>query len=219
MASPLSHAAAHAIVIDAWRQLWDRDPTEREVVYSMAVASLETGYGRIGQFGRLADQGGFNWGALETRRSADGSCPSGTMPGSDQGSVCFYVFPDDTAAAKAFLRTLTKSFPTRAAAIVAAMNSGTPTDVARAMRTPPAYYAGVAATEEGKVAAYASAIQAQLNAITGGGLPAPDQPASGGGGASNLPWVLAIGLVGAAAYLRENPKAVNQIVRFYRRFD
>jgi len=214
----LSHAQARPIVIAAWRGIWGRDPTEREVVYSMAVAALETGYGRAGQFGQLAARGGYNWGALETRPAEDGVCPPGTMAGTDQGSVCFYVYASDEEAARAFLRSLTQSFPARASAIVAAMNNGDPIDVARAMRTPPAYYAGTAATEEGKVQAYAAAIQNQLNQITGGGLPPPNTPASGGG-SSLLPWLALVGLVGAAAYLRENPGAVRKLARLYHRFD
>jgi hypothetical protein len=218
----LSHAEARPIVIAAWQDLWGRDPTEREVAYSMAVASLETGYGRIGQFAAHAAQGQFNWGALEGRVDANGNCPPNMFKGSDQGTVCFFSFPTDQAAAKAFLKTLTQSFPSRAAAIVQAMNDGDATDVARAMRTPPAYYAGTAPTEEGKIAAYAAAIQGQLDQIAPGGLPPPGTPAGSGGG-SILPMLAALGLFGAAGYLyakqrypRDLTELTGQIRRAFR---
>lgn len=150
----LSHLEAWQIVADAWRDEHGRSPTYNEALYTQAVALLETGYGRAGQFRALADRGLHNWGALERSRNADGSCPEGTVSGTDLGNVCFFVYPTDRAAARALIRTLTKKhWPT-----IEAMR-GTPEDVARAMRVPPAYYAGYGGTEADRVASYAGAIR------------------------------------------------------------
>jgi hypothetical protein len=156
----LSHLEAWQIVADAWRDEHGRSPTYKEALYTQAVALLETGYGRAGQFRALADRGLHNWGALERSRNADGSCPEGTAPGTDLGKVCFFVYPTDRAAARAFIRTLTKRhWPT-----IEAMR-GTPEDVARAMRVPPAYYGGTSGTEADRVAAYAAAIRGGASQI------------------------------------------------------
>lgn len=154
----------------AWRDLYGQEPTDNQVLYAQAIAYLETGYGRAGQFGSLASQGLYNWGALETRRSADGSCPAGTAPGSDQGSVCFYVYDSDEKAAKAFLHTLTQ---THWPGVISAM-SGSPEDVATAMRQPPPYYAGLPnQTEAQKITAYANGIRNAIKAI-GANAPTPN---------------------------------------------
>lgn len=150
----LSHLEAWQIVADAWRDEHGRSPSYKEALYTQAIALLETGYGRAGQFRAFSDRGLHNWGALERHRNADGSCPEGTAPGTDLGQVCFFVYPSDREAARAFIRTLTKKhWPT-----IAAMR-GSPEDVARAMRVPPAYYGGYGGTEEDRVAAYAGAIR------------------------------------------------------------
>lgn len=156
----LSHGEAREILQTAWRLNHGRYPTETELLYTQAVALLETGYGRAGQFGALAARGQYNWGALERRRLADGTCPEGTAPGSDVGQVCFYVFDSDLHAATAFVRNLTKRhWPT-----VQAMQ-GSPEDVARAMRVSPAYYSGYPGTEESKVNFYATAIRNAIRRI------------------------------------------------------
>lgn len=186
--SALSHRQAWDIIADAWRDVHGRSPTYKEALYALAIAYLETGYGRVGQFGALADRGQYNWGALERGRNADGSCPPGTAPGSDVGSVCFYVYPSDRAAAAAFLRTLT----TRHWPVIAAMR-GSPEDVARAMRVPPPYYAGYADTEEGKVADYAGAIRARVAEI------ARQVPSTVPGG-SWLPTLVVLGGLAAIGY-------------------
>lgn len=157
---PLSHLEAWQIVADAWRDEHGRSPTYNEALFTQAIALLETGYGRAGQFRALADRGQYNWGAMQRRPNADDSCPPGTAAGTDLRSVCFFVYPTDREAARAFIRTLTKKhWPT-----VAAMR-GTADDLARAMRVPPAYYHGYSGTEEDRVAAYAGAIRGSAAAI------------------------------------------------------
>ena len=156
----LSHAEAANIIVQAWQRVHGRAPTHNELVYTQAIALLETGYGRTGQFGLLAARGQFNWGALERRRNADGTCPPGTAAGTDLGKVCFFVFPDDATAAAAFVKLLTKGhWP-----VIQAMR-GTAEDVATAMRVSPAFYTGFAKTESEKVKAYADAIKNSLKAI------------------------------------------------------
>lgn len=154
----LSHAEARQIVRQAWTSVWGREPTASELDYAQAIALLETGYGRSGQFAQMAANGQFNWGALERSRSADGTCPPGTSPGVDAGNPrCFFVFSSDVAAAAAFIRLLTKShWP-----VVQAM-SGSPRDVAQAMKVSPAYY-------EAPVDQYAAAITNALARIRASG--------------------------------------------------
>lgn len=176
--------------MEAWTGLYGKAPSARQAQYAQAIAFLETGYGRAGQFGALAERGQYNWGALERRRDANGDCPPGTAPGSDQGSVCFYIFPSDVAAAKAFIHTLTQ---THWPGVIPAMD-GSPEDVAAAMRKSPAYYAGPSGSEEYKIQTYANAIR---NAIKATGQPVP----SGGGSASSTTkWLLIGGLVGGGLY-------------------
>jgi hypothetical protein len=182
----LSHAEARRIVAQAWQQVHGRSPTTNELNYTQAIALLETGYGRAGQFAQMAAQGQYNWGALERRRPQGGECPPGTAPGQDQGDVCFLVFPSDVEAAAVFIRNLTKRhWPT-----VQAMK-GSPEDVARAMRVQPAYYTGNPGSEESKVNYYASAIRNGVRSI-GGTVSSV--------AASSFPWLLALGVTAAAAY-------------------
>ena len=185
----MTHAQAREILRTAWRQVHGRAPTEAELTYSAAIASLETGYGRAGQFGALAARGQYNWGALERRRSADGTCPPGTAPGSDVGQVCFYVFDSDVEAAAAFLRTLTVRRP----AVTAAMR-GSPEDVARAMRLSPAYYEGPPGDEDAKVRYYASAIRRNIAAA---GRPVPS---GGNGGGLSLGTAVILATAAGAGY-------------------
>ena len=177
-------AFADDALAQGWQQVWGRAPTAGERVYALAIANLETGFGRTGQFGALAAQGQYNWGALERARSADGTCPAGTVPGSDAGnSRCFFVYPSDAAAAAAFVHTLTK---THWPGVVPAMNGGTPTDVANAMKQAPAYFEAPAST-------YAAAIAGSLHSL---GLAVPAASSAGSG----LGWLLVLGVAGGAAW-------------------
>jgi hypothetical protein len=140
----LSHLDARAIVERAWLAVHGRAPSQRETLYTLAIASFETGYGRAGQFGKLAARGLYNWGAEQTSPAA-GVCPPGTAPGGDTFdgrpvSVCFYTSATDDGAAVRLIRTLTVAFPARARAILEAMASGAASDVAAAMKVQAPYY-------------------------------------------------------------------------------
>ena len=186
----LSHSEARKIVQDAWTRVHGRAPSERETLYTQAIALFETGYGRAGQFGLLSDKGLYNWGALHGRINADGSCPQGTAPGTDIRRVCFLVFPSDVEAAAAYIQRLTKTYwPT-----IEAMR-GSPEDVARAMRKSPAYYEGFPGSEESKIATYANAIRGSVKSI-GGNL----ATASAETGNSLIPALLLLSSLGAIGY-------------------
>ena len=186
---PNDHVNATPIIRDAWVKLWGREGTPNEILYSQAIASYETGYGRIGQFAEFAKEGKFNWGAEQRQPNADGTCPTNYVLGKDStagpgiglktGAVCFRYFTSDVDAAANFLRTLTKS-PLRPG-VVEAM-AGSPEDVARAMRgpNPPkgAYYEGIPGTEEQKVLSYASGIRARAKDISAALSKAPITPAN-----------------------------------------
>lgn len=198
--SSLSHAQAANIVHQAWQQVWGRAPTDRELAYAQAVAFLETGYGRIGQFAQMADRGQYQWGALERAQNADGSCPPGTAPGVDQGNVCFYVYSSDVAAATAFLKTLTRGkWPN----VVNAMNTGSAVDVATAMYYPngpgstPHYFAGSSGSDQDRINTYAKAIGNALATAGYSNLPAGGASSSGG----SLLVMGALGLAAGYAYV------------------
>lgn len=176
--SSLSPQTARDLVVQAWRAVHGRDPTTGEAAYTQAVAFLENRYGRAGQFAQFIAQGGYNWGALERARNADGGCSDGWMAGVDAGNPrCFRVYPSDLAAATAYVANLTKSFPTRAARILAAMNGGTAADVASAMKSTPAYF-------EADPVTYGKAIDNALAAMRTANVPTPSpaQAAAAGRG-------------------------------------
>jgi peptidoglycan hydrolase-like protein with peptidoglycan-binding domain len=102
----MKHSEALEIVRDSIRRVYGVEPTDAMVHGAAAVAFLETKYGRIGQFGKLAQKGMFNWGAHETARNKDGSCKPGTAPGQDVGGVCYYVFDNDDDAADDYIKIL-----------------------------------------------------------------------------------------------------------------
>jgi len=103
----MRHSEARVIYRDAFRRIYGREPSEDELDAAQAVAILETKYGRWeGQFARLAAQGHFNHGAEQRGQPP---CPEGRMPGSDVGTVCFYVWPSDDAAAENLLKILKKT--------------------------------------------------------------------------------------------------------------
>lgn len=142
------HSEARDIAAKAYRRLFGREPTAGEVDFAAAVANAETGYGRApGQFLRFANEGGINWGALESG-SADESADTtfqrfvqlGLHPrkgeGQDAGRrVFFYLFPNDEEAAVAFYRTWGADDTLAAAA------TGDPRAVAAAMKRH-GYYEG-----------------------------------------------------------------------------
>ncbi len=157
----MTHSEAADVIRKAWRAALGRDPSDSELLYSQAIAWLETNYGRAHPFDEWAAQGQFNWGNLERGRLPDGTCPPGLHEGTDSGDKrCFYVFPTDYDAAAAMLKLLTKRWP----GVVSAME-GDPEDVAHAMKQAPAYYT---ATET----AYSTALRNAIAAIRAGS-PAP----------------------------------------------
>lgn len=138
--SPNDHAQARVLLNEAWKAIHGIYPTKNQLDAAQAIASLETVYGRAGQFAQWAMEGKFNWGALQRARNADGTCPPGMQPGQDAlnpaaiNPRCFFIYPSDFEAAKAYLRVLTVNFPVRAAAVVKAMATGDLIQVAQAMR-------------------------------------------------------------------------------------
>jgi len=195
----MTHAEAREILRRAWTRVHGSPPSEGALTLAQAIANLETGYGRAGQFGALAARGLYNWGALERQRLEDGTCPPGTEPGSDVGQVCFYVFRSDEDAAVAFLRTLTAAGgrnADRARATLGALQGGDAAAVAGAMRTPPAYYEGPPGSEAEKQAAYAHAIRSSIAAAgnrepSAGGTPAARTTSAA------VPVVIALAALGA----------------------
>ncbi len=189
----MNQREAQAIVREAWQRIHGRAPTDLETTYTQAIAWLENQYGRARQFGELAADGKFNWGSLHARGTPP-NCGPGSAPGVDLRPVCFQVFPTDVAAAAAFVRVLTKQhWPT-----VEAM-TGSPEDVARAMRKAPAYYEGPPGTEDQKVTAYANAIRGGIRAIA---TQAPVPPIPTGKPSGGVPtWLLLAGLLGGAGYV------------------
>lgn len=135
VSGPNDHTQARVLLAEAWRAIHGRTPTANELNAAQTIAHFETVYGRAGQFAQWASDGKFNWGALQRVRNPDGSCPSGMQPGQDAANLrCFFVYPSDFEAAKAYLRVLTVQFPKRAAATLAAMATGDLIQVAQAMR-------------------------------------------------------------------------------------
>jgi hypothetical protein len=210
----MSHSVALAIVRDSLRRITGAEPSDASVHGAASVGWLETRYGRSGQFGKLAAQGQFNWGAVERAKLHDGSCPEGYVPGTDVGHVCFRVWPTDDAAADDYIKIL--------------INSHVPLDQgaraqAAAMRRA-GYYGGFhwapgynemikgdprgiematpAEADAANVNEYASAIQSAMNVYASG----KDAKTSGiaavraGGAIASLGVLLAVGAaLGAAA--------------------
>lgn len=151
---------AARIVREAWRRVHHRDASANELLFALAIAKLETGYGRAGQHGELAARGLFNWGNLEVAPLEDGTCPPGHALGRDVDAfgnpknVCFVVASSDVEAAARFVAVLTrKHWP-----VIAAMRTGSAGAVAHAMKLAPAYY-------EAPEAAYAAALQSISTSI------------------------------------------------------
>lgn len=190
----LSHTTARSIVIDAFQRVHGRLPTGREALYVQAVAWLENQYGRAGQFANLAANGQYNWGSLHAGKASDGSCPPGSAPGSDLGSVCFQVYGSDVDAATAFIRNLTaRHWPV----LQALQSGGDPAyAVAKAMHVAPAYYEGYGGSEEERVQAYASAIRSAASAISRQ-VPSINPV---GVSANTIGWILGLGTLGVLGY-------------------
>ncbi len=213
-----SHAAARDVVQAAWQKVHGRAPTTNELLMTLAIAHLETGYGRFEPFGSWAQQGKFNWGALERARLPDGSCPAGTEPGSDAGNArCFYVYGSDAAAAEQYIHNLTDAkgitgpFAERRTGTLAAMATGDPQAVSHAMKTPAsvAYF-------EADPTAYGNVIASNLKTIqTALSLPLEESPgawswakAAAGVVLVGVAGVLAASLAGVKVPLPALPKRI-----------
>ena len=208
---------AYQIVKQAWKELHGREGTPAELVLAQAIQRFETAYGRAGQFAAMAAQGKYNWGALERGRNSDGSCPAGTEPGIDAGNArCFFVYPSDVSAAKASLYVLTKAdgaHANRTRATLAALGSGDPYAVAKAMRTSPAYYEGFGSTEAEKVHAYGSAIEKNAEVIQASlGIPSLSSPVSSLRKAVGV--LLLLAGVGVVGYAWSGPKVLKYFAKF-----
>jgi hypothetical protein len=140
----MNHTEAANIVREQWEKVVGRPATKPEILFTMAVAWLETQYGRVGQHGKLAEQGKYNWANVERPREGD-TCPEGWAAGIDweekggNRPVCFRVFASDAEAAAELIRNLAKRhWPV----VKAIADEGTPEAVAHAMKVAPAYYTG-----------------------------------------------------------------------------
>jgi len=210
----MNHAEATPIVREAWVKVHKREPSTLETLYTQAIASLETGYGRIGQFGNLAAQGKYNWGGLQKPVSTDGTCPEGFALGQDQGKVCFFVFPTDADAAAHMIKQLTQS--KLRPNMIEAM-AGSAEDVATAMRgtdlgkdpslNHTAWYEGIRGTTEAeRIAYYATAIRNSAKSIgtaleaKGRQLLAEVPPSNAGVG------LIALGVLGSVIYMGRKMK-------------
>jgi hypothetical protein len=174
------HVGAAQVIREAFKLVHGRWPTEAERAVAQAVAHLETGYGRLGQFSGWPSRGLYNWGNVETRPNADGSCNSGWALGQDPGgphgpndnNVCFRVHPSDEEAAAGYLRVLSDpnygsaGIRQRNAATLAALATGDPYAVASAMRNgggpAAAYYTAPEAGYAAGVASRLKQIDAQV---------------------------------------------------------
>ncbi len=195
------HSEARDILKSAFQKVVGRAPTDQELGYCQAVAWLETLYGRGGQFSKLVAKGVFNWGALETKKGADGNCPPGTALGQDVGEVCFYAYPTDKDAALAFLSVLltgSRAPGSSPHADVLAAMAGSADDVANAMKSHG--YFGASVDQYAAAIRNAQATTSAPGGITDAGLVFRTPSPPGGQQPSQVAWykkpiVLAGGVV------------------------
>lgn len=142
----LPHIQAREILREAYKRLFNKEPSDGELNFGLATAFFETGYGRAGgQFAKWASQGLYNWGALESGIPGPESTfnkfrSAGLNPVKKQGqdagrSVYFYLFPTDIDAAQAFLMSWGRPDTLKAAA------TNSPQAVAASMKNH-GYYEG-----------------------------------------------------------------------------
>lgn len=183
-----------------------REPSDQEVAQAAAVGWFETRYGRAaGQFARFAEQGLFNWGAVE-RGMSGGTCPDGYEPGTDVGGVCFRVWPTDDQAADDYIATLVKNgvpLDQGAYAQAAAMRRAGyyqgfhyAPGYNEALASDPRgiYHDDPAEADQANIAAYAGALQGVLNAYAQGADGDTGPPPVRSGDARSAPFRPAIHL-------------------------
>lgn len=132
---------ARGIMIQAWKDLYGREPTLAERQLSQAVGRLETYYGRAGQF-----KGSHNWGAVQHSRPKDGQCPPGSFLGRDsmdgtkktEYAICERSYGSDLEGATHMLKILSRTPQEKEA-----LQSGSAGALARAMKA--AGYYGISA--------------------------------------------------------------------------
>lgn len=181
MSAEGSHAWARPIVARALAALLGRSADEGELQLVRAVGWLETRYGR--GWSRPELLAAHNWGAVQSSsRNADGSCPSGCVPGSDTDPdrggaayrTCFRAYASDDAGAADMARQILsrKAAPTRRGPSVRdALASSSADELAAAMWIG-GYFEGQGPTARGRVEGYAAAIySAALKASTTEGVP------------------------------------------------
>lgn len=147
----MSDAAARAILLSVW-------PGQTLAAYQImgAIGRFE------GEYGSAFD-GANNWGASQTSTVA-GECPAGTTPTPDTRAdgtpytACIFQFATPELGAASLVRSLTTQRP----AVAAALRTGSPLAVARAMKVPPAYMAAPADRYAVAVARNAQAIARNL---------------------------------------------------------
>lgn len=164
ISSPNDHANAKPVIREAWIKVHGKEPTAKEALYAQSVAALETGYGRLGQFAEMAKRGLYNWGGVQKSVNPDGTCPPGFALGSDQGKVCFHVYPSDAEAAAKFIWELTVNPNFNRSLVLNAM-SGEPNDVAAAMYKAKYYEGKRGTTDDEKINFYANAIRSRAKEI------------------------------------------------------
>jgi hypothetical protein len=201
----VTHRQAADIVRAAFVREMGRQPTEAERALLQAVAWGESHYGRApGQHAAWVSEGKVTWGNIEVQRRADGTCPAGTLPGKDAGNDrCFVVDDSDVDAARRMIHTMLlmglangtqreRDFHARSGGIAAALATGDPRQLARAMKHPAsvAYYE---APEETYAKLLGDTLALVDREVPRSAAPPPDSRVSGLG-------VFRWGLIVAAGY-------------------
>ena len=116
-----AHKGAAEVVRGAFRQLHGRDPSPRELLFSLAIGRLESGYGRASYKGPNDEPvtGHNNWGAVqaggnwtgETFEAKDSS-PDPSAPGGQRVYVTrFRRYPTPEAGAADLIKQITTQRP------------------------------------------------------------------------------------------------------------
>lgn len=194
----LSHSRARDVLEAAFRQNFGRAGNMAALQYGQAVSSLESGYGQSVYRNRVTGESRVlrNWGAEQCRSRPP--CPENcfeatdTHEGGDAYQACFKVFSTDEQGAASFLRTLYGG--TRSGVLRLAEQGDFRGAVAEQRRT--GYYE---APEE----KYWEAVDGNVDKIAA----ALNEPRGDHGavrllarGRAALPYLLAIGAAGTAAY-------------------
>lgn len=194
----LSHARAREVLEAAFRQSFGREAKMPALQYSQSVSLVEGGYGQSQYKNRLTGESRVlrNWGAEQCRSRPP--CPENcfeatdTHEGGDAYQACFKIFSTDEQGAASFLKTLYGG--ARSGVLRLAEQGDFRGAVAEQRRT--GYYE---APEE----KYWSAVDTRVDQVAA----ALHEPRGDHGavrllarGRVALPYLLAIGAVGTAAY-------------------